>query len=258
MDVKQNDFNYDILTETAHRPWPMPASPWLMTQTWHNLLFCHWRVDRERLRVLVPAQLPLDTFDGHAWIAVVPFFMSNVSPRGVPALPWLSAFPELNVRTYVTCNGRPGVYFFSLDATNPVAVRVARALFHLPYFTAEMAIDEGADARIDYRSTRVDRRGRGAAFTARYRPVSPPQPPSAGSLEYFLTERYCLYTLNRRGHVCSVDIHHPPWPLQTAEAEIDRNTMAAAAGIDLPPDPPLLHFSRRQDIVAWTLARVDR
>src|SRR5688572_10323597 len=109
--VRMTDFHYGILEETAHRPWPMPTAPWIMTQTWHDLLFAHWAVDAAVLRTRVPAALDLDLFDNRAWVGIVPFRMTNVAPRGVPALPWLSAFPELNVRTYVIVGDRPGVFF---------------------------------------------------------------------------------------------------------------------------------------------------
>lgn len=224
-----------------------------MTQTWHHLLFAHWRVDLAALRALVPQALELDTFDGEAWLGVVPFFMTNVAPRGVPALPWLSAFPELNVRTYVRHRGRGGVFFFSLDATNRIAVRVARTLFHLPYFTADMNVATDDNGRVAYESRRTDLKAPDARFMATYAPHTDPEPPRPGTLEHFLTERYCLFTMDRRGRTCRVDIHHPPWPLQGAEAEIRENTMAAAAGVTLPADTPLLHFSRRQDMVAWRL-----
>lgn len=250
----QNDFNNRILEETAHRPWPMPDSPWIMTQTWHDLLFAHWPVDTNALREHLPAGLEIDTFDGQAWVAVVPFHMSNVAPRGVPALPWVSAFPELNVRTYVRVKGRPGVYFFSLDASNPVAVGVARTLVHLPYFTATMSVEQ-KEGWIEYRSQRT--RGN-AEFVARYRPAGLVSRPVVGSLEHFLTERYCLFTVDSAFHAYSLDIHHPPWVLQTAEAEIRVNTMADAAGIRLPSIAPLLHFSKRQDMVAWPLERIGR
>lgn len=245
-------FPYDILNITAHRPWPMPSSPWVMTQTWHDLLFAHWPVDRSVLRPKIPAGFELDEFDGRAWLGVVPFHMSNVSPRGVPALPWVSAFPELNVRTYVRVGDIPGVYFFSLDATNPVAVAAARTMFHLPYFSAEMRVVE-RDGWIEYSSRRS---ADPAEFSGRYRPTAPPRQPLAGSLEYFLTERYCLFTVDASFHACRVDIHHPPWMLQDAEAEIMTNTMADAAGIRTPPIAPLLHFSKRQDMVGWMLHRV--
>jgi uncharacterized protein YqjF (DUF2071 family) len=248
-------FPYDILNITAHRPWPMPLSPWVMTQTWHDLLFAHWPVDRAGLRDKIPSGFGLDEFEGRPWLGVVPFHMSNVSPRGVPALPWISAFPELNVRTYVRVGGVPGVYFFSLDAANPVAVTVARTMFHLPYFSADMHVGE-RDGWIEYTSRRNGDSGPGAEFIGRYRATGAARQPLEGTLEYFLTERYCLFTVDSSFHACRVDIHHPPWALQEAEAEINTNTMAEASDIRVPPVAPLLHFAKRQDMVAWTLKKV--
>jgi uncharacterized protein YqjF (DUF2071 family) len=251
-----NDFNYGILNETGHRPWPMPSSPWLMTQTWHELLFAHWPVDAAVLRTLVPPVFPIDTFHGQAWVGIVPFRMTNVAPRFVPALPWISAFPELNVRTYVRVGNRQGVYFFSLDAANPVAVRVARTVVHLPYYTASMEYRDGEDGWIRYRSERTNPGAPAAALIARYRPFGPVQPPAPGTLEHFLTERYCLFTVDKAGRPYTLDIHHPPWPLQQAEADIEVNTMAPASGITLPDTAPLLHFARRQDMVGWGLEKL--
>jgi len=231
----------------------MPDGPWVMTQTWHDLLFAHWPADATLLRGKVPAGFDVDLFDGQAWVAVVPFRMTNVAPRGVPPLPWVSAFPELNVRTYVTVKGKPGVYFFSLDASNPVAVGVARLLAHLPYYTADMGCAKAEDGWIEYRSRRLGSDARPAEFSARYRPAGDPAPPAPGTIEYFLTERYCLYTVDKAFRPYSLEIHHPPWPLQRAEARIAVNTMAEAAGIRLPSMAPLLHFSKRQDMVAWPL-----
>ncbi len=232
----------------------MPAAPWLMTQSWHDLLFAHWPVDAASLRVKVPAGLELDLFEGQAWIAVVPFDMTNVAPRLVPALPWVSAFPELNVRTYVRVQDKPGVFFFSLDATNPVAVGIARTLVHLPYFTAAMTT-ELRDGWIHYRSRRSKGAVPAAAFTARYRPTGPPQTTTPGTLEHFLTERYCLYTVHK-STAYRLEIHHPPWLLQTAEAEVTVNSMADAAGIRLPSVAPALHFAKRQDVVTWGLDKL--
>ena len=248
-------FNYESLDVTDRRPWPLPSSPWVMTQTWHDLLFAHWSADHSVLRTKIPREFELDEFNGHAWIGVVPFHMSHVSPRGVPSLPWLSAFPELNVRTYVRVNGVPGVFFFSLEAANPVAVRVARKMFHLPYFLADMKVVE-RDGWIDYESRRISSFGPPAQFVGRYRPTDEPHAPIPGSLEYFLTERYCLFTVDSSRRTCRLDIHHPPWLLQNAEAEISINTMADALGIRLQSDAPLLHFSKRQDMVGWMLRRV--
>lgn len=246
-------FDDSFLAVTEHRPWPLPKRPWIMTQTWHDLLFMHWPVDAEALRARLPRGLGLDLFDGRAWIGVVPFRMSNVTPRGVPALPGLSAFPELNVRTYVTRDGKPGVFFFSLDAANAVAVAVARAVFRLPYFSAAMQLED-RNGWIEYRSRR--QRAASAELVCRYRPIGPPIEPASGTLDYFLTERYCLYTTGRDGLVRRLAIHHRPWPLQSAELDVTRNTMADAAGIRLPEIPPLLHFSKRQDVVAYPMERV--
>jgi uncharacterized protein len=246
-----SDFNYSVLNQTGHRPWPMPRSPWVLTQTWHELLFAHWPVDVALLREKVPAGFAIDVFDGQAWVGIVPFRMTNVAPRLVPALPWVSAFPELNVRTYVRVGDKPGVFFFSLDAGNPVAVGAARTLLRLPYFSADMTVESASDGRIHYTSRRLAS-DREAAFDARYKPIGPPRPPGPGSLEYFLTERYCLYAVDHLFKPYRLEIHHAPWPLQEAEAKIAVNTMADAAGIRLPSMAPLLHYSQRQDTVCWT------
>jgi uncharacterized protein YqjF (DUF2071 family) len=220
-----------------------------MTQTWNDLLFAHWPIEPAQIRSKVPPDFELDLFDGEAWLGIVPFHMTNVAPRGIPALPAVSAFPELNVRTYVTAAGQPGVYFFSLDATNSLAVAGARVFFHLPYYVADMAVVRREDA-VGYASHRV---GGGADFVGSCRPAGPVFEPRAGTIEYFLTERYCLHTVDRTGAVRTVEIHHPPWSLQVAEGDITTNTMAAAAGIALPDSLPLLHFAKRQDMVCWPL-----
>jgi uncharacterized protein len=241
----------EISKHTAHRPWSLPRGLWIMTQGWHDLLFAHWTVPMEALRPVIPRGLEIDTFDRQAWLGVVPFRMAGVRVRGTPAIPGLSRFPELNVRTYVVRDGKPGVWFFSLDATNPVAVLGARTFFHLPYFLAEMSCVENA-GWIRYESHRKDRRGSPASLRARYRAIGEIFHAQPGSIEHFLAERYCLYTADEKGHVIRCEIHHPPWALQLAEAELQENTMAVAAGImiaDLKPE--LLHFSRYQEVVVW-------
>lgn len=176
--------------------------------------------------------------------------MTNVAPRGVPAIPWVSAFAEVNVRTYVTVDGRPGAYFFSLDAESALAVATAKSLLHLPYYTVQMDVRNNAD-QIQYTSRRIGNSAEPAELIARYRPLGVAAEPLPGTLEYFLTERYCLYNIGGRLRAYRLEIHHPPWKLQPAEAEIELNTLAAAAGIPLPAVAPLLHFSKRQDMVAW-------
>ena len=239
----------EILRDVAHRPWPLPAGSWVMTQSWHDLLFAHWPVDAEKLRPLIPERLEIDTFDGRAWLAVVPFRMTNVRLRGTLAVPWLSAFPELNVRTYVVCDGKPGVWFFSLDAGNSLAVAIARTWFHLPYFRARMGCLE-RNGWIEYASQRNHSGASPAALQVRYRPVASVFFPQWGTLEHFLMERYCLYALDGSRRLIRGEIHHRPWLLQQAQAELPRNTMAEPIGIALEP-PPLLHFARRQDVLVW-------
>lgn len=224
-----------------------------MQQTWNDLLFAHWPVSQEQLRPLVPAELPLDTFGGQCWVAIAPFHMSGIRARFMPPLPGISALPELNVRTYVTYGGKPGVYFFSLDAASRLAVWGARTVYKLPYFFAHMHVQD-RDGWIIYRSSRTNSP---AEFRGRYRPRGPVQLRAPGSLEHWLMERYCLYTVSG-GRVYRSEIHHPQWPLQDAEAEIQTNTMTAAAQIQLPSAIPLLHYSKKLDVLIWPLNKVDK
>ncbi len=217
--------------------------PWIQLQRWHDLLFAHWPVPVESLRRLLPPYLELDTFDGRAWLGVIPFHMSGVRLHWLPPLPGVAAFPELNVRTYVRAIAGPGVWFFSLDAGSRLAVEVARAWYHLPYYHARMTVERSA-AEVLYASERVDARGPAAAFRARYGPTTEPNHSTYGSLERWLTERYRLYAADRRGSLYSAEIDHAPWPLEPAAAEIEVNTMSLALGIRLPDRAPLLHFSR--------------
>lgn len=234
----------------AHRPWPLPSGPWIMRQSWHDLLFAHWPLPAADVRAKVPAELELETHGGDAWIGVVPFRMSGVRPRGLPALPWLSAFPELNLRTYVRFEGRPGVWFFTLEASQRIAVLVARRWFHLPYHHARMSsVRRGEE--LEYASLRLDRRGAPASFRARYGPTSPVRQARPGSFEHWATERYCLYAVTPRRQVLRGEIHHPPWPLQDARIAIEESTIAAAHGLTLPARAPVLHFARRQEVLVW-------
>jgi uncharacterized protein YqjF (DUF2071 family) len=252
----QHDFDFRVLDRVEHRPWPLPRRPWVMTQTWHDLLFAHWPVPPAVVRPKVPPGLQLDLYNGRAWLGIVPFRMTNVAPRGIPAVPGISAFPELNVRTYVRAGDKPGVFFFSLDAGSALAARAARTVLNLPYFSAAMTVKKAGET-IEYESARRSRR-RPAVFAAKYARRGSAYYADPGSLAYFLTERYCLYNVDRRGRPYRLDIHHPPWPLQPAEAEITRNSMAEAAGIPLPDIPPVLHFAKRQDMVAWLPAALRR
>ncbi len=247
-----------------HRPYPASRAPWAMRQSWEKLLFMHWPVAIDLLRPLIPSDLEIDTFAGQAWIAVVPFRMRDIYPLGGFAVPWLSAFAELNVRTYVIRDGKPGVWFFSLDAANRLAVQIARQWFKLPYFHADMTcrpLQQAADnAAVDYYSRRIHPGSARAMFEGRYRPIGPVFAAQPGSLEYFLTARYCLYTAdqisepeNEQTVVLRGEIDHAPWPLQLAQADIVCNTMTHGLGIALPEQAPLLHYADQLNVVVWPL-----
>ena len=238
-----------VISERAHRPWPMPDSAWVQGQTWVDLLFAHWSLPVDALRGAVAAELPIDTFDGQAWLGITPFEVRGLRALGTPPVPRLSRFPETNVRTYTTVDGKPGICFLSLDAASWAAVAGARLTYRLPYFRARMSIQR-AGGEIRYRTRRMGGR---AELVAHYRADGAPSSPQPGTLEHFLTERYCLYTFDGRRRMLRAEIHHPPWPLQPAVGDIQHNTMTAPYGIEL-PTAPLLHFAARQDVLIWAPA----
>jgi uncharacterized protein YqjF (DUF2071 family) len=242
-----------IARDVDHRPWPLPSRPWIVAQSWRDVLFAHWPVSVAVLRPHIPRELRVDTFDGQAWVGVVPFHLRRIAPRGTPHRIGL-AFPELNVRTYIRAEEKPGVWFFSLDAASLVAVLSARLAFHLPYYWARMRMSVAGDS-IAFLSYRQFPREPAADFIARYRPTGPVFRSVPGSLEKWLTARYCLYTADHAGRIYRAEIHHPPWPLQLAEAEIDVNTMTAPLAIPLRGEP-LLHVARRLDVMTWAPERV--
>lgn len=275
---------HPAFARTDHRPWPLPERPWIMSMEWHDLLFAHWSVEPAAMEAAVaaacgansgirrersaapderspalPAGMTLDLRDGRAWLGVVPFRMAATRLRGTPPVPGPSAFPELNVRTYVTVDGRPGVFFFSLDAASRIAVRAARAWFHLPYFDAEMTCARTADD-VAYRSRRTHRGAAPAAFEATYGPAGPVRLAAPGSLEHWLSERYCLYAVAPRrggGHrIFRGEIHHEPWPLRAARAEIVVNSMAAAAGLGVTGPPESLLFVDSIVVAGWAPVRI--
>lgn len=236
-----------IERETAHRPWPLPDEPWLMFQSWQQLLFMHWRVPLELLRRQVPAPLLVEEHDGSAWIGLTPFRLVDLRPRYTPPIPGMSTFPEMNLRTYVRHEDRPGVFFFTLEAGNALAVIGARILYGLPYHRAQMSIRYDGDW-IHYHSRRARD---GVVFQGRYRPSGPAFTPVPGTLEFFLTERYALFTVVSGRRVRRGDIHHPPWELRPAEAVIEVNTVPQAYGFDVGGQRPVVHYAERQDTLVW-------
>ena len=240
-----------MINEQSQRPWPRPNNRWVLAMRWHDLLFVHWPVRAELLRPLIPAELEIDTFDGRAWIGIVPFRMTGVRLRFMPGM----AFPELNVRTYVKTAGKSGVWFFGLDAASKLAVRAARFL-GLPYFDARMTVQPG-EGTVAYRSLRIHRKAPPAEFDASYGPTGPVYYSAPESLDRWLTARYCLYATRGR-RVVYGEIDHPPWPLQPAQLDLRVNTMTKPLAIALPNTKPLLHFARRLDVVAWPIVRPQK
>jgi uncharacterized protein YqjF (DUF2071 family) len=243
-----------LLENVSHRPYALPKRPWAMTQVWNKLLFAHWPVRPDQIQALVPASLTVDTFEGTAWVGVVPFAMNDVCFRYLSVLP--SNFCELNVRTYVSYKGRQGVFFFSLDASNPIAVEVARAAFRLSYFHSSMQIT-GTTDNVIYNSQRRDWRSKSVGFDATYHPIGPVQYSAKGSIEEFLTERYCFFTSDRGGRIMSCDVHHLRWPLQPVAAQIRLNTMLELLSLDLLKSEPLLYYSDRLETIEWLLESCD-
>ena len=239
-----------VEAQTDHRPWPLPERPWVMAQTWDDLLFAHWPVEADVVGELIPEGLALEQHAGNAWLGITPFVITDLRLRGTFPLPWLSTFPELNVRTYVTADEKPGIWFFSLDTSNAFAVEAARRLYRLPYFRARMR-QERRGQRIDFSSSRRDS-SRPFVFSASYEGSAAAFELRPGSLEHFLMERYCLYA-HDGGRLYRADIHHGPWRIREAETAIELNTMPPD-GIELPDEPPLCHLAERQDALIWRLA----
>lgn len=244
--IKTNEKKWD----DSHRPWALPNLPWTMKQIWSDLLFAHYPIKYEVLRKLVPEALHLDSYNGTCWIGVVPFRMSGVRLRGLPPIPGTDQFPELNVRTYVTLDGKPGVYFFSLDAANYLAVKGAKTLYHLPYWYADMEIKK-RDTNIEFKSKRLH--DPEIELACSYRPISEPFQAPIGSFEEWMVERYCFYTLNSSGVPLRCEILHEPWTIQEAEAEFSTNSILFKQGINVDSDSPILHFAKKIEVRAWPL-----
>lgn len=242
------------LLETAHRPWEKPKHPYVMYMEWKNLLFAHWAVKPAQLEPLIPKGLTLETFDGFAWLGVVPFQMRSTSPRKWLTVPPISNFDELNVRTYVTDGKKRGVWFFSLDCNNPLAVRAARIGFHLPYMDAKMQVSSRGEVT-SYSSRRTHKNEPSALLECQYQASGQVFQSQVGSLEHWLTERYCLYSANRAGQIFRGEIHHQQWQLQPASAELKVNTMAEGFGVSLNAAPDFLHFSAHIEVQAWWLEK---
>lgn len=224
-----------------------------MTQTWHDVLFAHWAVPPEVLSRALPQPLPLETFDGQAWVSAVVFGIRSFRPRWFPPVPGISAFPEANLRTYVTIENKPGIYLFSLDTNSLLSVMGARIFFHLCYFRATAHLSRQGET-VRFRSARR-RKDLPGVIEVEYAPTGEAWNAKRGTLDYWLAERYCLYAVDKKQNVYRAEIHHPPWALQAARTTIQTNTLGTSIGLDLTA-APLLRYARRQDVLMWFRQRL--
>lgn len=243
------------LIRTSRKPRPFPPGRWLMRQRWNDLLLAHWPVPAASLQPLVPEGLRVDCFQGSAWLGIVPFWIDRIKIRGLLPILEARSFPDLTLRTYVReeRTGVPGIYFLSLDASSLLAVAVGRAFYHLPYHWAEMRLERRTEREFSFYGRRLFA-PRPVVFRARYRGLGP-TPKLAeicpGTLECFLMERSCMFSCNQAGQPVRANLHQICWPLEEAEAEIERNDLAESIGISLSGLKPVLYYSRRMAIYVW-------
>jgi hypothetical protein len=239
---------YGAAAERRERsPIPTPEGHWIQGQRWEDLLFCSWPLSVDAIRSLVPEALEIDTFDGTAWVSVVPMWMEDAHFYRLPPLPFISTFPEVNLRTYVTADGIPGVWFLSLDTESRINVAIARYGFQLPYFFARCAMQRGGDV-FRFHSVRP---GGEAELDVEYRAEGDRFEPREGTLEHFLTERYSMYCTMRSGKLFRGDIQHTPWELRRATMDLRVNDLPGAMGVKLGGEDPVVFYSPATDVVLW-------
>lgn len=242
-----------LIKDIAHRPYPLPSKKWIMKQVWNDVLFLHWRVPSEALHPYIPPPLQIDTFEGDAWIGIIAFKMEGIYFRGLSAISVVPTFFEINVRTYVRYNGKPGVYFLSLDVNDWASLNIAKRWYRLPYHRAKLSI-ENAQQTIHYKSSRLQGK---AAFTGICKTTPDVYLPEEGTLDHWLTERYCLYAADQRRNIFCGDIHHRPWPLQKSEINIRNNTLFTPFRLDLPMSRPIVYFSKGLEALMWNCEKLQ-
>lgn len=246
----------EFSTRSANRLRPLPTGHWAATERWNDLLFAHWPIPAGQMADLLPEGLEPDLFQGMAWLGIVPFWLDRVRLRRMPLLACGRHFPDLNLRTYVRdpANKESGIYCFSVDASSLLAVTVARMAYSLPYYWAEMRMEQHDERSFSFFSHRRMTHNPIVAFHARYRGLGPSgrQPEGiTGSFENFMTDRNNLYSTTQAGQLQRASVHGVCWPLEEAEAEIEYNSLGASIGLALPSSPPLLHYSRRLALYVW-------
>src|SRR6516225_566426 len=250
----------EIKVRTSQKPRPLPTGRWAMTQRWSDILFAHWKVSAAAIAPLLPEGLQTDTFQGSAWVGAVPLWIDRFNFRGMPQVPGARHFPELHFRTYVRDqhSGTPGIFNFSVDMGNLLAMLAVRFVFQMPCNWAEMRINQRTEREYSFYTRRL-LSNQEVIFSARYRGLGATRRLAeirSGSLEYFLTERYCLFARNRAGVAVRANIHTVTSPLEDAEADIERNDLSTACGVSIPAQDPVLHYSRRLAVYIWPIELV--
>ncbi len=245
----------EYMVRTSHRPRPLPAGRWAMSQRWNDTLFAHWPVSVTDVARLLPDGLQPDIFQGSAWLGIIPHRMDRIKVRGVPAIPGARGFLKLAVRLCVRekHRGEPGIYCLSTETSNLLAVLTARIFCGQPYHWAEMRLEQRTEREFEFYSRRM-MASPAAVFKARYRGLGPSRrllESRPGSLEYFLNERYSVYSLDRSGRTVRAGLHSVVSPLEDAEAQIDQNDLPAALGIQLGDVEPVLYYARRMAAYVW-------
>ncbi|MBM7694645.1 uncharacterized protein YqjF (DUF2071 family) [Peribacillus deserti] len=246
---------YKEFKQIDHRPYPLPPSTWLMKQEWNDLLFLHWPVPVEILREKVPKRLDLDLFEGTAWITITPFKVTGMRFHGLPPIPFMNAYLELNVRTYVRFNGIPGIYFFSLDANHLPSVLGAKTFFALPYKLARMSYKK-KNGVITFTANRTPAGEKEEIFKASYEPEGELFSAVPGTLDYWLMERYCLFTY-RGSQFYRGDIHHDQWKMTLAKTDIEANTMPSILPDSCYNGKPFIHYSPFRRVFFFPLKKVE-
>ncbi len=237
--------------EIHQRLWVPPTGKWILRQSWKDLLFIHWPVSATSLRNHVPKGLQIDTYKGQAWVGIVLFKMERIHIKGVP-IPLFSQFPEINVRTYVTGNGKSGVFFLTLDAHHWVTFTLAKKWFHLPYKYSTIFFEKNEDV-ISFESIRKHNGEIPAVFKATYYPISEIFNAKTDTLEHWLTERYCFFSTDTKSNIFCGEIQHYPWELQRAKVEIHKNTLLSSLNICKSEIKPILHFSSGVESLIWNV-----
>ncbi len=245
----------DIMRDIGHRPWPLPSKNWIMRQRWRNLLFSHWPIPLETLRRHIPSELEIDTYQGRAYLGVIVFMIEGIHLRGLSSLSLTPVFSEVNLRTYVHYQGKPGVFFLSLDVGDWASYTIAKRWYRLPYKKALISFQKEGQS-FACQSVRKGTIDPPISFGVKYAPASEVYVPKEGTLDHWLTERYCLFSTNNGSNIYCGEIHHRPWPLQKAKADISKNTLFTPFRMEGSEGKPICHFSKGLDTLFWNIKKI--